>query len=172
MVNVCSSATGDCSGVLEQSNSSTYAQAVDLTGFTWATSDEVRSMFYDITGMPPGSLNSSASFFGTDFGARVFNSFPPTLSLGWNDILAGLTRDVTFDPERGLVSGLFVVEHLSTGSVADYFTVGNFPVGVADPSIGHFVYRSVNKVPEPGSLGLFGLGLLGLVVATRARRTK
>lgn len=175
VVNVCSSATGYCDGVLKQNNGGgIYSPDIDLTGFTWATIDEVKDLFYEVGDLPAGSLDTGhAVFDSTDgHGAKFFDYFE--LTIGFNSgpyvtrILNGFARDLRYDPEQGrFVSP--VGELYSTNYSYDYFTADyGWPVGFSDPSIGVYVYR----VPEPGALGLFGLGLLATALISVARRRR
>ena len=49
---VCSATTGDFAGVLASNGSSSD---IDLTGYTWASRDDVRDLFYEVAGLPAGS---------------------------------------------------------------------------------------------------------------------
>lgn len=173
VVNVCSSATGYCEGVLEQNNfSGIYSPDVDLTGFTWATLDDVKDLFNEVGGLPAGSLDTGhVTFDWTDgYGANFFDHFEFTLAF-FNGpysakILNGFTRDLKYDAERGLVAPLGTL--YSTNYDYDYFNLdfGGWSVQYADPSIGVYVYR----VPEPGTLGLFVMGLFGIAISLRGKR--
>src|ERR1044072_8115743 len=58
---VCNALTGACSGTL--ATTTPFSSDVDLTGYRWATRDEVRQLWYEIAGLPAGSLNSYSARF-------------------------------------------------------------------------------------------------------------
>jgi hypothetical protein len=165
---VCSAATGDCSGVLASNGSSSD---IDLTGYTWATGDDVRELFYEVAGLPAGALDGYSAAFpiGAGYGANAFNLLEPTIQFDWGpafeNILNGLTRG-TYVGSDGLVHGISgIIDSPPFGS--DHFTVdGGLATNIREISQGVFLYKAV---PEPGTLALFALGLLGVWVSARTR---
>lgn len=166
---VCNAVTGSCSGVL--ATTTPFSMDIDLTGYRWATRNEVRDLWYEVTGLPGGALDSySASFPSADgFGANVFDLFEPTISFangpGIDNVLNGLTREIFFDSVLGVRARTGVIYDAAFGT--DTFALnGGFALGGREISMGVYLYR---EVPEPGPLGLFGIGLVGLM-ATRVKR--
>jgi len=170
---VCDALTGTCSGTLlthDQSSSD-----VDLTGYHWAARAEVRDLFYEIAGLPSGSLDSySALFpFGAGYGTNAFSAFDPTIQLsqgpGVVNILNGLTRDRYFNSDvMSWIGYSGIIGNPPSGSDA-FLLNGGLPTGIREISMGVYVYRDV-PVPEPGTLGLFGAALAALVALRRRRR--
>ena len=71
------------------------------------------------------------------------------------------------------VTGVNAATPTFFGVVSDMGAIGSLTFGV--PGVGEFIDNitfgnAVAQLPEPGSLALFGLGLLGLGVAVRRRR--
>ena len=149
---------------------------LDLTGYHWATRNEVRELFYEIGGLPSGTLDDYVATFGSanGFGARAFDIFEPTIQFsvgpGVINILNGVTRDRFFNSnlmQWSAYSGLIV--NPSFGS--DAFTLnGGLPTRIREVSMGAYLYREV-QVPEPGTLALFG-GALAALFALRGRRRR
>jgi hypothetical protein len=165
---ICSVTTGDCSGVLASNGSSSD---IDLTGYTWASRDDVRELFYEVAGLPAGSLDSysASSPIGAGYGANAFGVLEPTIQFDWGpafeNILNGLTRG-TYVGSDGLVHGISgIIDSPPFGS--DHFTLdGGLATNIREISQGVYLYKAV---PEPGTLALFALGLFGVLVTARTR---
>jgi hypothetical protein len=168
---ICNSTTGDCTGVLASNGSSTD---IDLSGYTWASRDDVRDLFYEVAGTPAGSLDGySASFaIGAGYGANAFGILEPTIQFDWGpafeNILNGLTRE-TYVGADGLVHGISgIIDSPPFGS--DHFTIdGGLATNIREISQGVYLYKAV---PEPGTLALFALGLAGVLLSARTRFRK
>ena len=163
---VCDSSTGYCNGILAERPGS-FAYDYDLTGFRWASADEVTSMLYDASGLPLGSLADGTETAAPQFGYNVFNSFIPTLSInmpgGPFEVINGLTRDLVMD--NGSLKGVGWVA--TATATTSYFNQTTWPTDLPEISMGAFVYR---QVPEPGTVALFAGGLLALYAVRRYRR--
>lgn len=165
---VCDATGGDCSGVLATHTG--FSADIDVSGYRWATRDEVRDLFYEIGGLPTGSLDGySASFSIADgHGANAFTAFDPTIQFdmgpGFENILHGVTRDTYLGSDLLLRGYNGIIDNPPFGS--DSFTLtGGLAVDTREMSAGVFLYRTA--VPEPGTLTLLGIGMLGLLLALR-----
>jgi len=171
---VCNALTGACSGTLVTHDQSSID--IDITGYHWATRDEVRDLFYEIGGLPAGSLDGYAASFdiSAGFGGHAFEAFEPTIQFGIGggvlNILNGLTRDQFFNPDLMLWSAYSgIIANPPFGS--DSFTLnGGLPTSTREISMGAYLYRTV-AVPEPATLGLF-CGALAALFALRGRRRR
>lgn len=168
---VCNSATGTCSGIL--ATTTPFSTDIDVDGYTWATRDEVRDLFQEIGGLPADALADYQAVFlaGDGFGAAALSIFSPTIELPVGPdslrILNGLTRDVSFDPTRGLGVYLGLLTHSTWPEGIDSFwLVSGFPVDAREMSIGVYLYR---EIPEPSALILMAIGLLMLWLSGYAR---
>ena len=170
---VCDALSGACSGTLSTHDLSSFD--LDLTGYHWATRNEVRDLFYEIGALPLGSLDSYAASFDTaaGHGALAFDIFDPTIQLpagpGVVNILNGVTRDRFFDSDlmewRGY-SG--IIANPPSGS--DSFALnGGLQTDIREISMGAYLYREVGA-PEPGTLALFAGAMLALVASRGWRR--
>lgn len=161
---VCDASSGNCSGVL--ATTTPFSNDIDISGYHWASRDEVRDLFYEIAGLPPGSLDGySASFpVGAGHGSAAFEFFDPTiefdLGFGIEKILNGLTRDVYLGPDLALhgISGIIDSPPLGSDSIS---LAGGLTTDAREISMGVFLYKTV---PEPGTLALFAIGLAGMAL--------
>ena len=170
---VCDALTGDCSGTLAANDP--FSHDLDLTGYHWATRDEVRDLFYEIGGLPSGALDDFAATFdtATGHGALAFDIFEPTIQFssgpGVSNLLNGVTRDRFFDSNLmvwSAYSGIIV----NPPSGSDSFTLNTgFPIDDREPSMGAYLYREL-AVPEPGTLALFAGAVLALFASLGWRR--
>jgi len=170
---VCDALTGVCSGTLVTQGLS--SSDVDLTGYHWAARDEVRALFYEIGGLPSGTLDDYEATFdvASGFGAHALDIFEPTIQFpsgpGVLNILNGVTRDRFFNPDLmtwGAYSG--IISNPPSG--LDSFTLTDgLPTSVREISMGAYLYREV-AVPEPSTLALFALALAALLAVRRRAR--
>ena len=170
---VCDTLSGSCTGILATNIAA--SSDIDITGYQWATRDEVRNLFYEVAGLPAGALDDYSADFpnGAGFGSAAFGIFEPTIQLplgpGVKNIYNGVTRN-TYLGADALLHGISgIVDSTSFGS--DSFTLtGGLAVDTREISMGVYLYKA-KAVPEPGTLVLFGIGLLG-VLLTLARRAR
>lgn len=167
---VCDAAGGSCSGILATHDA--FSADIDLTGYQWATRDEVRELFYEVAGLPPGSLDdySAAFTIGEGFGSAAFDIFEPTfqssMGPGVFNVYHGLTRDFYLGDDLLLRGFNGIVQAPPFGS--DTFTLdGGLPVDVREASMGAYLYKAV---PEPDVLALFAAGLLAFWCVGASRR--
>jgi hypothetical protein len=173
---VCNAVTGDCSGVL--ATSTVASSDIDITGYRWATRNEVRDLFYEAAGLPPGSLDSfTASFpIAAGYGTTAFGVFEPTIQFDWGpafeNVLNGVTRD-TYVGADSLVHGYSGIIH-NPPFASDTFTItGGLATDIREISMGVFLYRTAPApvpVPEPDTLVLFAAALVSLLFVRRRQR--
>lgn len=167
---VCDADTGACSGILGATGALT--SDVDVSGYRWATRDEVRDLFYEVAGLPAGALDGYSAAFpiGDGYGANAFGIFEPTIQFnvgpGIENIVNGLTRDVYLGPDAIMHGYSGIIDNPPFAS--DSFTLtGGLPIDIREVSMGVFLYRKA--VPEPGTLALFMVGC-GIVFALSRRK--
>jgi hypothetical protein len=170
---ICNAISGACSGTLAAHDASSLD--VDLTGYRWAARNEVRELFYEVAGLPSGSLNTYTALFpfGAGYGGNAFGIFEPTLQLGAGpgvlNVLNGVTRDRFFNADLnlwGAYSGLI----LSPPFGADAFTLNaGLPTNTREISMGMYLYREV-PVPEPGTMALFAAAFVAMFALRRKPR--
>lgn len=149
----CDTATGACSGVLSKIGSPT----IDLTGWTWASGEDVADLFYVVTGAPAGSFDNpnagtsytdpqpslwGAAFIDTDGAGPDTGLFHATATASSTDHgVLGLTRSLTPDGSANR-------SYIRSTSINDAAITGNpIPLDTPRASNGFWFYR---PVPEPG----------------------
>lgn len=167
---VCDASSGNCSGIL--ATTTPFSDDIDISGYQWASRDEVRDLFYEIAGLPPGALDGYSSTFsvGAGHGSAAFEFFDPTvefdLGFGIEKIINGLTRDVYLGPDAALHGISGIIDNPPLGS--DSFSlVGGLPTDGREISMGVFLYK---PVPEPGTFALLAIGLAGMLLLRGRRR--
>lgn len=176
---VCDYQTGLCNGELAPGPG---FNSYDVTGYVWATRDEVRDLVYEVTGLPSGELDDYQAS-GSDFADelwRFFEVFDSTMRLkageGFDHFVAGFTRDVMIGDLFGAPALFGNWSYLRVLTDATYDTQytgtvvldSSMLVTLHEVSAGAFLYRPTH-VPEPGMYALFGSGLLLLGIARRRR---
>ena len=164
---VCNTTTGACAGTLG---------TVSFTGWTWASNDDIRSLFDALIG--PGTNNFPTCY--DSYGAT--NSADIAAAIGDPFFLPTFTSPGPF--------GFDLVQAWSRSTPASStFTAyapnltDNFPAGagdravldsapgrtVANPALGVWLYQSPPvSVPEPATTWLLAVGLLILIRSRRA----
>lgn len=174
LASVCSSTTGACIGSIQTWRGSGFITE-DITGYTWASQDDVRDLFYEIAGLPDGTLDSGSAKVAGHYGVTALNVFPPTFESGTFRILDGLTRSTVATQDgniaavRGAISYWCGNENCTKPPSDATFSVG--PAGPLDfryVERGTYLFR---PVPEPDSIVLVVAGLGLATVWLRRRRT-
>ena len=148
--------SGNCSGIL-----STGSGPIDLTGFIWASDEQVRGLFETFVGAP---VPDSFSEVDSTWAPALLSLFNPTsISSLVGPSLAGLTRSNM---------GGAVVRQLFDDEAGDLDQIRSFQAGVdfVQPTIGAWFFRPVpTSVPAPAPVLLLGLGLLGLIARRKVK---
>ncbi len=168
IASTCSAATGKCTGVFTPGDGQ---PAIDLTGYTWATRDDVRDLYYEAAALSPGSLDSyNAAFSGPATALAFFSNFGYTFSTDNLGVMAAFTRTLDYSPEQGIFAYLGTVfgpNPLNPSGRDSFFGFAAWPINVPDITYAAYVYR---EVPEPGTLALAALGIVFVWLKRRRDR--
>jgi len=164
---VCSTTTGACSGSL-----SNTSRTVDFTGWIWASTQELQNLFAEFSGTTStyfAEINSSWApaiididgAAGPDSGA-FFSTFNYTS----HQKLDGFTR--TFRSDLTTLAYFGDILDAVDPTSYDYQRIYNKNRDDKSTAFGFFLYKTTN-IPEPNTVFLLSLGLLGLVFQRRRR---
>ena len=154
---------GDIASGLSFSVSNPFSSVVVYGDGLFGPSNKVRaSLFSDLNII---TLNPTATAIGFDLFAM---SASTTLDIELFDAFGGALGSTSVTGVNGATPTFF-------GVLSDMGAIGQLTIG--NPDVAEFIDNitfgnAVTQLPEPGTLALFGLGLLGLGVAVRRRRQK
>lgn len=151
---LCDSSTGMCSGSVG---------AVSLTGWTWAASGEVQSLFASFSGQNVPDYNENDSTWAPEF----FANFLPSFAVNSLKLIQGLVRNPNAfgSNQAGLLWDSPDVNDIHT------FVLMNPDQNRLDTGL--WMYQSASSsvpVPDPSTLSLLVFGLLSLGLARRSSR--
>lgn len=172
IASVCSVATGECNGALSLRDGRTY----DLSGYSWATRDEVRQLFYEASGLPAGVLDDYYEHLpgSPEYASRFFAEYGYTYSqIDWA-VMPGFTRTVEFGQTgfsayMGFVFGDNIARD-GRDALYSTFIFNLQSITTPDVTYAAYVYKPALAVTEPGTLGLFAAGALAIFASSRYRR--
>ena len=152
---VCSQLSGECDGAVG---------LVSFTGWTWASVFDVMALFNDYIGsdvLGPTLWTATGTYTDTDslWAPQFFSDFQPNRLEAPYPFAFGTSRSsVLRSAYAPLIYDSPTIDRAYIDNVSSY----------AVTNTGYWLYR---PVPEPGTLGLLSLGLLGLAI-TRQKRIR
>jgi PEP-CTERM motif len=172
----CDATTGACTGILG---------ATDVTGYTWASVDDVNSLFNFIVGNNTLGPGPDFAFYAYQTVFPLFTTigFLPTGSAeSVNDNLTGFTRTIEnypyVDPDEafiGRVESQCNFSCIETDVPDRDFTDTGSTIPLDVFGFGGWFFRASpqppTQVPTPATLSLMGLGLAALSFSRRKRST-
>lgn len=170
LAGVCSLTTGACNGSVTNAVGTT----LDLTGWTWASHDDMASLFQSVTGAPAGTFDAAqGSYFQSHQSGSWADQFIDTDGAGSDTGFFDFTLQVSasdfvvFGLTRSIVSGSADRSYIRSTAVTDAAIFGN-PVGldIARSHTGMWLFQPT-AVPGPGVSFIILLGLFGICASRR-----
>jgi len=136
-----------------------------MTGWTWASAAQVIGLFEFVSGLTAdASPIGTVQELGSVWAPELLTMFRPTSTSWWHGhrYIAGLISNDSTIRDRG---GVAYLGDLKAWDRIDYGTTDDDVIvkRVAAYHNGAWVVQSAS-IPEPSTLAIFGLGLMGLAL--------
>lgn len=144
----------------------------EFGGWTWGTGEQVIDLLLNATDLAltptQAQLESQVQAIGSTWAPQFLSLFGATgVGEGFRSVMGWSSNTYVFDPRSSLVLGMLDRTDARETDIGVRPFGGTTAVYWHGPNVGVWLHRPAASVPEPATLALMALGLVGLASSRR-----